>query len=90
MSRRRFRPGGCRRRWQQRRWASTCCRPKVDFAKFGEIEVKPLSRIKKISGQNLSRNWVMIPAVTYHECRHHRPGSLPRPDEQGNESPARS
>ena len=41
--------------------------PKVDFAKFGEIESKPLSRIKKISGQNLSRNWVMIPAVTYHE-----------------------
>jgi len=41
--------------------------PKVDFKKFGEIEVKPLSRIKKISGQNLSRNWVMIPAVTYHE-----------------------
>ena len=41
--------------------------PKVDFKKFGEIEVQPLSRIKKISGQNLSRNWVMIPAVTYHE-----------------------
>ena len=41
--------------------------PKVDFSKFGEIDVKPLSRIKKISGQNLSRNWVMIPAVTYHE-----------------------
>ncbi len=41
--------------------------PKIDFAKFGEIEVKPLSRIKKISGANLSRNWVMIPAVTYHE-----------------------
>ena len=41
--------------------------PKVDFKKFGEIEVKPLSRIKKISAQNLSRNWVMIPAVTYHE-----------------------
>ena len=41
--------------------------PKVDFSKFGEFEVKPLSRIKKISGQNLSRNWVMIPAVTYHE-----------------------
>jgi len=41
--------------------------PKVDFAKFGEVEVKPLPRIKKISGQNLSRNWVMIPAVTYHE-----------------------
>jgi pyruvate dehydrogenase E2 component (dihydrolipoyllysine-residue acetyltransferase) len=41
--------------------------PKVDFAKFGPVEVKPLSRIKKISGQNLARNWVMIPAVTYHE-----------------------
>ena len=41
--------------------------PKVDFSKFGEIESKPLSRIKKISGQNLARNWVMIPAVTYHE-----------------------
>ena len=41
--------------------------PKVDFAKFGPIETKPLSRIKKISAQNLSRNWVMIPAVTYHE-----------------------
>ena len=41
--------------------------PKIDFAKFGEIEVQPLSRIKKISGANLSRNWVMIPAVTYHE-----------------------
>jgi pyruvate dehydrogenase E2 component (dihydrolipoamide acetyltransferase) len=41
--------------------------PLVDFAKFGPIEVKPLSRIKKISGPNLARNWVMIPAVTYHE-----------------------
>ncbi|MDP1524508.1 MAG: dihydrolipoyllysine-residue acetyltransferase [Rhodocyclaceae bacterium] len=41
--------------------------PKVDFAKFGPVEVKPLSRIKKISGPNLARNWVMIPAVTYHE-----------------------
>jgi len=41
--------------------------PRVDFAKFGPIEVKPLSRIKKISGPNLARNWVMIPAVTYHE-----------------------
>ena len=41
--------------------------PKVDFAKFGAIEVTPLSRIKKISGQNLARNWAMIPAVTYHE-----------------------
>lgn len=41
--------------------------PKVDFAKFGPIETQPLSRIKKISAQNLARNWVMIPAVTYHE-----------------------
>ena len=38
--------------------------PKVDFAKFGPIEPKPLSRIKKISGANLHRNWVMIPHVT--------------------------
>ena len=41
--------------------------PKVDFAKFGPVESKPLSRIQKISGANLHRNWVMIPAVTYHE-----------------------
>ncbi|KPN71036.1 dihydrolipoyllysine-residue acetyltransferase [Neisseria sp. 83E34] len=41
--------------------------PKVDFSKFGEIEVKELSRIKKISGQNLSRNWVMIPHVTVND-----------------------
>ncbi|MCX7176935.1 MAG: dihydrolipoyllysine-residue acetyltransferase [Proteobacteria bacterium] len=38
--------------------------PKVDFAKFGPVEAKPLSRIKKISGANLWRNWVMIPHVT--------------------------
>jgi pyruvate dehydrogenase E2 component (dihydrolipoamide acetyltransferase) len=41
--------------------------PKIDFTKFGEIETKPLSRIQKLSASNLSRNWVMIPAVTYHE-----------------------
>ncbi len=41
--------------------------PKVDFAKFGEIEEKPLSRIQKISGANLARNWAMIPHVTQHE-----------------------
>ncbi|XQA68995.1 dihydrolipoyllysine-residue acetyltransferase [Xanthomonas sacchari] len=41
--------------------------PKVDFAKFGEVEVKPLSRIKKISGANLARNWAMIPHVTQFE-----------------------
>ncbi|MDR2165150.1 MAG: dihydrolipoyllysine-residue acetyltransferase [Zoogloeaceae bacterium] len=41
--------------------------PKVDFARFGAIDARPLSRIQKISGQNLARNWVMIPAVTYHE-----------------------
>ena len=38
--------------------------PKVDFSKFGEVEVQPLSRIKKISGANLARNWAMIPHVT--------------------------
>jgi len=38
--------------------------PKVDFTKFGSITSKPLSRIKKISGANLHRNWVMIPHVT--------------------------
>ncbi len=41
--------------------------PKVDFAKFGPIERKELSRIKKISGANLFRNAVMIPAVTNHD-----------------------
>jgi pyruvate dehydrogenase E2 component (dihydrolipoamide acetyltransferase) len=41
--------------------------PKIDFSKFGETETKPLSRIQKLSAANLSRNWVMIPAVTYHE-----------------------
>jgi pyruvate dehydrogenase E2 component (dihydrolipoamide acetyltransferase) len=41
--------------------------PQVDFAKFGPIETQPLSRIKKISGANLARNWVMIPHVTNNE-----------------------
>lgn len=41
--------------------------PKVDFTKFGEIEEKPLSRIQKISGANLARNWAMIPHVTQHD-----------------------
>jgi pyruvate dehydrogenase E2 component (dihydrolipoamide acetyltransferase) len=41
--------------------------PVVDFAKFGAIETKPLSRIKKISGANLHRNWVTIPHVTQFE-----------------------
>ena len=41
--------------------------PKVDFAKFGPIETKPLSRIQKISGANLARNWVMIPHVTFND-----------------------
>jgi len=38
--------------------------PKVDFAKFGPVEAKPLSRIQKLSGPALARNWVMIPHVT--------------------------
>ncbi|KAF7598990.1 MAG: dihydrolipoyllysine-residue acetyltransferase [Candidatus Dactylopiibacterium carminicum] len=41
--------------------------PKVDFTKFGAIETKPLSRIKKISGANLHRNWVVIPHVTNYD-----------------------
>jgi pyruvate dehydrogenase E2 component (dihydrolipoamide acetyltransferase) len=38
--------------------------PQVDFTKYGSVESKPLSRIQKISGANLARNWVMIPHVT--------------------------
>ncbi len=38
--------------------------PKIDFTKFGEIETKPLSRIRRLSKSNLARNWVMIPHVT--------------------------
>lgn len=41
--------------------------PKVDFSKYGPVEIQPLSRIKKISGANLHRNWVTIPHVTQHD-----------------------
>jgi pyruvate dehydrogenase E2 component (dihydrolipoamide acetyltransferase) len=41
--------------------------PKVDFTKFGSVERKDMSRIKKISGANLHRNWVLIPHVTNHD-----------------------
>jgi pyruvate dehydrogenase E2 component (dihydrolipoamide acetyltransferase) len=41
--------------------------PRVDFAKFGPIETKPVARIRKISAANLHRNWVMIPHVTNHD-----------------------
>ena len=41
--------------------------PKIDFTKFGATESVPLSRIKKISGQNLARNWAMIPHVTQND-----------------------
>ncbi|OWW20356.1 dihydrolipoyllysine-residue acetyltransferase [Noviherbaspirillum denitrificans] len=41
--------------------------PSLDFSKFGETELQPLPRIKKISGPNLHRNWVMIPHVTQFE-----------------------
>lgn len=40
--------------------------PSVDFSKFGDVEIKPLTRIQKLSGKNLARNWVMIPHVTHH------------------------
>lgn len=41
--------------------------PVLDFSKFGVIEIKPLSRIKKLSGANLHRNWVSIPHITQHD-----------------------
>jgi pyruvate dehydrogenase E2 component (dihydrolipoamide acetyltransferase) len=41
--------------------------PQVDFARFGPVESRPLSRIKKLAGANLARNWVMIPHVTQHD-----------------------
>jgi pyruvate dehydrogenase E2 component (dihydrolipoamide acetyltransferase) len=41
--------------------------PKVDFAKFGAIESRPLTRIQKLSGANLARNWAMIPHVTQND-----------------------
>jgi pyruvate dehydrogenase E2 component (dihydrolipoamide acetyltransferase) len=41
--------------------------PRIDFAQYGETERKPLSRVKKLSGQNLHRNWVMIPHVTQND-----------------------
>jgi pyruvate dehydrogenase E2 component (dihydrolipoamide acetyltransferase) len=41
--------------------------PKIDFEKFGPVERRPLTRIQKISGPNLARNWVMIPHVTHHD-----------------------
>jgi pyruvate dehydrogenase E2 component (dihydrolipoamide acetyltransferase) len=41
--------------------------PKVDFAKFGPVESRPLTRIQKLSGANLHRNWVSIPHVTQHD-----------------------
>jgi pyruvate dehydrogenase E2 component (dihydrolipoamide acetyltransferase) len=41
--------------------------PKVNFERYGEIERQPLTRIQKISGPNLARNWVMIPHVTHHD-----------------------
>jgi pyruvate dehydrogenase E2 component (dihydrolipoamide acetyltransferase) len=41
--------------------------PKVDFERFGEVERRPLTRIQKISGPNLARNWLTIPHVTHHD-----------------------
>ena len=41
--------------------------PQIDFAKFGPVESKPLSRIRKLSGANLHRNWVSIPHITQHD-----------------------
>ena len=63
--RRRPRPRRARRR--RRGGLDLLPWPKVDFAKFGPIERKELSRIKKISAANLHRNWVVIPHVTTHD-----------------------
>ena len=41
--------------------------PEVDFSKFGEIEEKPLSKIKRLTGKNLSRAWLNVPMVTHHD-----------------------
>ena len=41
--------------------------PQVDFTRFGDVESRPLTRIKKTSGANLARNWVLIPHVTQHD-----------------------
>jgi pyruvate dehydrogenase E2 component (dihydrolipoamide acetyltransferase) len=41
--------------------------PKVDFAKFGPVETRPLTRIQKLAGANLARNWALIPHVTQHD-----------------------
>ena len=41
--------------------------PQIDFARFGAIKLQPLSRIKKLSGANLHRNWISIPHVTQHD-----------------------
>jgi pyruvate dehydrogenase E2 component (dihydrolipoamide acetyltransferase) len=41
--------------------------PAVDFSQFGEIEEKPLSKIKRLTGQNLTRVWLNLPLVTYHD-----------------------
>jgi pyruvate dehydrogenase E2 component (dihydrolipoamide acetyltransferase) len=63
--------------------------PKVDFAKYGPVEVKPLSRIKRISGANLHRNWVAIPHVTQFdeaditELEAFRKASSPDSEKQG-------
>ncbi len=41
--------------------------PEIDFSKFGEIEEKPLSKIKRLTGKNLSRAWLNVPMVTHHD-----------------------
>ncbi len=41
--------------------------PEIDFSKFGEVELQPLSRIKKIAGPNLHRSWITVPHVTQHD-----------------------
>jgi pyruvate dehydrogenase E2 component (dihydrolipoamide acetyltransferase) len=64
MAGRRAAPGGAEQVATSRDELNLLPWPKIDFTKFGPVDPKPLSRIKKISSANLHRNWVMIPHVT--------------------------
>lgn len=46
---------------------SAAARPPIDFARIGDVEVQPLSRLRRLSGANLARNWALIPHVTQHD-----------------------
>jgi pyruvate dehydrogenase E2 component (dihydrolipoamide acetyltransferase) len=58
--------------------------PSLDFSKFGETELLPLSRIKKISGPTCTATGCRSRTSRIRRCRHHRPGSLPRRTNNAN------